>query len=97
MINPLLKLLKRLRPVSTAITITIRPCFRVPSSGSIETLAEFPDVDWLSELRGLSKEERCGKIGSGAEEMSLLFVGTSSIADNNCDMISISGRLTLPI
>lgn len=94
--KPLLKLLRRLSPVRTAITIIIRVCFKLPLSGSIEPCAESLEFDCTSEVRGLSKITRleyCGETGRGADTASLLFVGTSSMADNNCDIISLIGTI----
>jgi hypothetical protein len=93
--KPLLKLLSRLRPVSTAITMIIRPCFKLPFSGSMEFRTELLEMDCTSAIRGLSKVPRlesCGETGRGADTELLSVVGTSSMADNNCDMIFLLSK-----
>lgn len=44
-INPLLRLLRKLTPVRTAMMTTIRPCFNIPCSKSIDAWREVSDTD----------------------------------------------------
>jgi hypothetical protein len=72
--SPFVKLPRRLRPVSTAIMMIIRPCFKLPSAGSMATRKEFLETDCASAFSGLSKGARletCGETRSGAGKASL--------------------------
>jgi len=95
-INPLLKLLRKLTPVRTAMMTTMRPCFSPPSSRSNGTRGELSDTNCAFAVArdpvcsGLDTE---GKFSAGAGDESWLLAGTNSIEDKSSNMMTLTDTI----